>query len=124
MDLVAHLHASLGTDGLATTAQLRAAGASSASLTRAVMTGEVLRVRPGAYGLADLEPWPKPTTVEGVLVVAARRLIRAELLTRDGRAVAAGRTAALLRGWALFVDPSGVGLTVPNVRGWVRRGHR
>ncbi len=114
MDLVAHLSACTGTDGLATTAQLRSAGASSASLTRAVAQGEVLRVRPGVYGLTPLGPWPRRPTQEGALTVPARRLIRAELLARDGRAVAAGRTAALLRGWALLEDPSCVELTVPH----------
>ena len=48
--------------------------------------------------------------------MAARRLVRAELLARDGRAVAAGRTAALLRGWQLLHEPTGVHLAVPH--GW------
>ena len=133
MDPVEHLRACGGSDGLATTADLRAAGVASAALSRAVAAGRLVRVLPRVYGLHPLAPWPARPLVDGVLVPAARRRVRAVTLSRGPWARASGRTAALLHGWPLLVEPRAVEVAVPHggrlleragARSTTTRGHR
>lgn len=91
--------------GLVTTAVLRAAGTSRSGLSRAVARGEVARVRPGIYATDPLGSWPVfLVTSEGVAAEYVQR-VRAVLLSLGPDAAAGGRTAASVRGWGLLVEP-------------------
>lgn len=110
--------------GLATTRALHAARITRSALSRAVRAGEVVRVRRGVYALGPLGEWPPfVVTHEGVAAAYVRQ-VRAVLLSLGEGAVAAGPTAACLRGWGLLHEPHRtVHLVVPHGRGRVRLPH-
>lgn len=91
--------------GLASTAQVRAAGVSRSRLSRALAAGEVVRVRPRVYARQPLPPMPRfVVTPDGVAPEYVAH-VRAVLLSLGPTAVACGRTAAVLFGWPLLVEP-------------------
>ena len=102
---------------LATRAQLRAAGLKPPRLSRAVGVGQVLRIRRRVYALSPLPVVPRfVVTDKGVAAEYVAR-VRAVLLSLGESATARGRTAAVLRGWALFVEPRNVvEIAVPHGR--------
>lgn len=93
--------------------QLRAAGFSRHSLQIALAEDLLQRVRRGVYSPVPL-PEPAPYLLSnGVLDLGYLAHVRAVLLELGPRAMAGGRTAALLWGWDLAVEPTGVEVVVP-----------
>jgi very-short-patch-repair endonuclease len=92
-------------NGLATPAQLRAAGITRSSLSRALARGEVNRIRPGVYAQSPLAEWPVFSVTHTGVAPELVQHVRAALLSLGETATAAGRTAACLRGWGLLVEP-------------------
>lgn len=103
LELVRDLGA--GDQGLVTRQRLRAAGASEGSLARAVSDGRLHRPRRGVLTASPLEPVPRHLVTERGVSPAYVAQVRAVLLSQP-RAVAVGRTAAVLRGWGLLVEPA------------------
>lgn len=103
--------------GLATAADLRAAGVTRSTLSRARARGTVHRVHRGVYSCSALPDWPRFTVgPEGVDPAFVRR-VRAVLLALGEQATAGGLTAACLRGWGLLHEPQrAVDVVVPNGR--------
>lgn len=106
MDVAKKLsESSASRSGLASAAQLRAAGVSRSTLSRARGDDEVVRVHPGVYGVTALAPWPTfVVTSTGVSPVFVGH-VRAALLSLGETATAGGLTAACLRGWGVLVEP-------------------
>lgn len=103
--------------GLVTSAQLAAAGVGRWAQSRAVAAGRLVRVRRGVYALSPLPPAGRflvTATGPDPAYVAA---VRALLLHLGGGAVAGTRTAAVLFGWGLLVEPTGT-LEVAVRHGW------
>lgn len=90
--------------GLVTRQRLRAAGASEGGLARAISDGRLHRPRRGVLTATPLAPVPRHLVTDGGVAPAYVAQVRAVLLGQP-RAVAAGRTAAVLRGWGLLVEP-------------------
>lgn len=99
----------------ATRAQLRAAGLSSGAVQRALASGELLRLRRGVYALAPLPVRGRHLLRDGVPDVGYLAAARAAV-TGLGRAVVARRTAAVLYGMDMLVEPDLVELRVPHGR--------
>lgn len=98
--------------GMATRQQLRAAGLTRRSLERAVAGGVLRRERAGLDASGD-----RP--VRGLHLLSGGRPdlgylaeVRAVLLTLGGQVTASRRTAAVLWGFDLFVEPAGVEVDV------------
>lgn len=107
MDLVATVTAvAVLTQGLVTHAGLLRAGASRVGVSRAVAAGDLVRVRRRVYALAALDPLPRYLVTEAGPAPAYVRHVRAALLSLGPAAAARGRTAAVLYGWGLLVEPS------------------
>lgn len=106
MDVANRLReSSASRSGLASAAQLRAAGVSRSSLSRAFCDKQVVRVQPGVYGLTGFAPWPTfVVTSTGVAPVFVEH-VRAALLSLGETATAGGLTAACLRGWGVLIEP-------------------
>jgi len=102
---------------LSTFAQLRAEGVSRRSLTKAVERDEVRRVRPGVYAPMLLEPAGRHLLSGGMPDHRYVAQARAALLSLGRGAVASGRTAAVLWGFDLYVEPAGIEVLVPAERG-------
>ena len=115
MDVVEVLRAAADRQGVLSRGELRAAVVSDAALSRAVTAGRVVRVRRRVYALEPLPPLPRHL-VTGVGVDAAVvPVVRAALLELGPGAVAATRTAAVLRGWGLLHEPRrAVEVAVPH----------
>lgn len=92
-------------DGLATPAQLRAAGITRSTLSRALGRAEVNRIHPGVYARSSLADWPVYSVTHLGVAPELVQHVRAALLSLGDTATAAGRTAACLRGWGLLVEP-------------------
>lgn len=106
--------------GLASTRQLLHAGVTRSRLSRAVERGEVVRIRPRVYGLAPLPALPRHLVTDGCVSPEYLAHVRAALLSLGPDAVAAGRTAAVLFGWPLLVEPTrAVEVAVPHGRSHV-----
>ena len=105
---------------LASRGQLVRAGVAGGTLHRALVRGEVVRVRRRVYAAAALPPWPRfAVTDEGVHPDFLAH-VRAVLLGLGPRAAACGLTAACLRGWGVLLEPlRTVDVALPNGR---RRG--
>jgi very-short-patch-repair endonuclease len=102
--------------GLATSRQLRAAGLSTGTLDRAISAGVLRRVRRAVYSADPLPARPR-YLVDGDGVAAAHVLrVRSVLLSLGDTVTACGRTAAVLRGWGLLVEPAKVEVAVRNGR--------
>lgn len=91
-------------DGVASAAELAAHGATASQLSRAAAAGQVVRLRRGVYGLAPLPALPRHLVTERGPAPEYRAHVRAAQLAAPGTA-AAGRTAAVLHGWGLLVEP-------------------
>lgn len=103
--------------GLATAADLRAAGVTRSTLSRARAAGEVARVHRGVYSCAALPDWPMFTVGREGPDPSFVQRVRAALLALGEAATAAGLTAACLRGWGLLHEPPRVvEVVVPNGR--------
>lgn len=102
---VMQVHAGRG-QGLMSTRQLAAAGVSSWALTRALAADSVVRVRRGVYALTPLAVWPQFVVTDDGPAPEHVAQVRAVMLSLGSAATARGRTAAALRGWGLFVEPS------------------
>jgi very-short-patch-repair endonuclease len=102
MDAVAVIQR-LGRDSqdLAVAAELRAAGVCSRDLTRP----GIVKVLRGVYSSRSLPPWPRYVVTDRGTSPAYLAHVRAVLLSLGSLAAATGRTAAVLRGWALLVEP-------------------
>lgn len=109
-----------GAQGLVTASQLRAAGVSDGSLARAVAAGRVLRVHRAVYSLAALPPRPRFLVTDGGASPAHVAHVRAALMSLGSTATACARTAAVLRGWGLLVEPERrLDVAVPHGRSTV-----
>lgn len=91
--------------GIASAAQLRTAGVSRSSLSRARCDNQVVRVHPGVYGVTELAPWPTYLVTSTGVAPAFVQRVRAALLSLGETATAGGLTAACLRGWGVLNEP-------------------
>ena len=115
MDVVEVLKAAADRQGVLGRQELRAAGVSDAALSRALAKGRVVRVRRRVYALAPLPALPRFLVTDKGLEPDVVPVVRAALLELGPGAVAAGRTAAVLRGWDLLHEPRrAVELVVPH----------
>lgn len=104
------------TQGLLTYDQLRLVGVTGAVLTRMVAGGELVRVRRGVYATAAFPALPRFLVTDAGPAPEYVVRVRAVLLSLGDSAVAVGRTAAVLRGWPLLVEPVQVELGIPHGR--------
>jgi very-short-patch-repair endonuclease len=102
--------------GLATRAQLEAAGLLRGGLRSALARGELVRVRRSVYAAASLPPLAVHLLSAGRPDPAYVVRVRAALLSLRPGAVAARRTAAVLWGFDLAVEPDAVEVDVPVER--------
>ena len=106
--------------GLITRQQLDVSGVRRRAVERATRDGTLVRVRPGLYASSSL-PVRGPHLVSGGVPDAGYVAdVRGCLLLLGERAAAAGRTAAVLWGFDLVVEPTGVEVDVAPDRGRVR----
>lgn len=94
------------TQGLVTTARLQSAGFGSTEVSRAVQRGDLVRVARGVYARAPLPAPGRHLVTETGVDPAYVAVVRAGLLSLGPRAAAGGRTAAVLLGWGLLVEPA------------------
>lgn len=93
--------------------QLRAAGLSRHFLNIALDEELLQRVRRSVYSPVPLPLRGTYLLSDGVLDLGYLAEVRAVLLELGPRAMAGGRTAALLWGWDLAVEPSDIEIVVP-----------
>jgi very-short-patch-repair endonuclease len=93
--------------------QLVRAGLTSHFLKAAILEGELVRVRRAVYSPVPLPKRVPFLMTDGVLCPGYLAEVRAVLLELGPRAMAGGRTAALLWGWDLAVEPTCVEVVVP-----------
>jgi very-short-patch-repair endonuclease len=79
----------------------------------AVAEGRLVRVRRAVYSPQPLEPRGAFLLHDGRVDAAYLAEVRAVLLEMGPRAMAGGRTAALLWGWDLAVEPTDVEIVLP-----------
>lgn len=103
-------------EGLATRATLLKAGISGSALSRAVDRGDVHRVGRGVYGCAPLPPWPERALKDGALDPAFLVHARTKVLEAGDGAVLTARSAALLWGLDMLVEPTEVDVQVKHAR--------
>lgn len=109
------LGAAADRQGVLSRRELRAAGVSDGALTRALSSGEVVRVRRRVYAVRPLPPTPRCMVTDCGVDPDVVPVVRAALLELGPRAAAGGRTAAVLRGWGLLVEPRRtIELAVPH----------
>ncbi len=109
-------HAGATQDGLATRSDLRAAGLSSGTLSRAVKDGRLVRQHTGVYAATPLPDLPTYLIVKDVVAREARLHARAALLALGPAAALVGRSAAVLRGWGLLEEPRFTEVGLPHGR--------
>jgi hypothetical protein len=108
--------ASAGQRDLATRPQLTAAGLPRNLLSVAVGDGDLFRIHRSVYGLRPLEPRPEHlVTADGPAPTYLRRVQAALLAGGDG-VVACARTAAVVWGLDMLVEPDAVELAVRRDR--------
>jgi very-short-patch-repair endonuclease len=90
---------------LAARAQLLEAGVRSSSLTALVRAGQLHRVRRGVYGSRPLDPWAGHLLSGGRVDPAFLRHARAVLLELGPAAALRGRSAAVVWGLDMLVEP-------------------
>ncbi|MCA1710254.1 MAG: DUF559 domain-containing protein [Actinobacteria bacterium] len=118
MSLEAALAESGRNQGLVTARELSLAGVSAGAVTRLIAARTLVRVRHGVYAPAALPPMPRFVVTDLGVAAAYVVHVRAALLSLGGDAVAAGRTAAALRGWPMLVEPGrSIEIDVPHGRG-------
>ena len=106
--------AGAGQRGLATGAQLTRAGLSRGRLARAVTSGELIRIHRNVYGRAPLRPSAPHLLTDAGADPAYLLAVQAALLGAGSGAVACGRTAAVIWGLDMLVEPDVVELQVPR----------
>ena len=99
---------------LSTRPQLDAAGVTRHQLARLLEDGDVVRIRRGVYSTGPLAPRAQHLLSGGRTDPAYLAEVRAVLLGCSDGVVAGGRTAAVLWGFDLAVEPDGVELVGPN----------
>lgn len=110
--------AGLATQGVVSRSAIEARGVSRSSLSRAVAAGRVVRLGRGTYALSQLPPLPRWLVTDDGVAPEYAAHVRAVLTSLGPTAVACGRTAAVLRGWPLLVEPRRtVEVAVPHARG-------
>jgi very-short-patch-repair endonuclease len=95
-----------GNQGMATREQLLTAGLTRRLLSRALATGDLVRLRRGVYALGPLPARSRHLLSNGQLDLGYLAATRAVVLSLDG--VADRRTAALLWGMDQLVEPTHV----------------
>ena len=109
------------TQGLLTAQALTRDGVGRTARTRAVAAGTLVRVRPAVYAAGPLPALPRFVVTEAGVAPAYVLQVRAALLSLGAGATACGRTAAVLRGWGLLVEPRRtLDLAVPHGRSRAR----
>jgi len=101
---------------LARRRHLAAAGLGSAAVAAALAAGRLVRVRRGVYSPAPLPARARHLVSSGQPDPAYLAQVRATLLSLGATAMAGGRTAAVLWGLDMFVEPRGVEIVVPASR--------
>jgi very-short-patch-repair endonuclease len=115
VDVVGVLQAATDRQGVLSRQELRAAGVSDAALSRALTQGGVVRVRRRVYALEPLPALARFMVTDRGVDPDVVPVVRAALLELGPGAVAAGRTAAVLRGWGLLHEPRrAVEVVVPH----------
>ena len=115
MDVAEVLRAAGDRQGVLSRQELRCAGVSDAGLARALARGRVVRVRRRVYALAPLPVLPRFLVTDHGVDPSVVPVVRAALLELGPAAAAAGRTAAVLRGWGLLHEPRrAVEVVVPH----------
>lgn len=116
MDVIAAVHTcGLRSQGQATARRLRQAGLPPGPLARAVQGGAVIRLHRRVYALAPLPPRPRFIVTDAGTSAEYVAHVRAALLSLGRGAAARGRTAAVLYGWALLVEPArSIDVAVPH----------
>lgn len=99
--------------GLLTYGTLRASGVSEPSTRRLLKAGRLVKVARGVYAAEQLPTLPTWLVTKDGLAPAYALHARAQLLS-PGRQAARRRTAALLRGWGVLVEPRKLELSVPR----------
>ncbi|MDX6268619.1 MAG: hypothetical protein QOD70_3359 [Frankiales bacterium] len=102
--------------GLAKRAHLRSAGFASAAVTAAVQDGTILRLRRGVFALAPLPVRARHVLKDGVPDAAYLAATRAAILGLGQGVVADRRTAAVLWGMDMLVEPGAIELRVAHGR--------
>jgi very-short-patch-repair endonuclease len=105
------------TQGLLTPSMLRNAGVAPAVLSRAAADGRLVLVRRRVYAAAPLPELPRHLLTADGPADAFLAQARAVLLSLGGGACARLRTAALLHGWPVVVEPRVLEVAVPRGRG-------
>src|SRR5690349_10472781 len=100
--------------GLATRAQLAAAGLGRGPVQRALTSQDIVRVARGVYGRQPLAPWPTHLLSGGLVDEAFARHAQALLLRLGPGAALCGRSAALVWGLDMLVEPTRLELQVPR----------
>jgi very-short-patch-repair endonuclease len=115
VDVVEVLAAAADRQGVLSRQELRCAGVSDAGLSRALDTGRVVRVRRRVYALAPLPAVPRFLVTDRGVDPRVVPVVRAALLELGPATAAAGRTAAVLRGWGVLTEPRrAVDVVVPH----------
>ena len=115
MDVVEVLRAAADRQGVLSRQELLDAGVNGSAIARAVADGRLVRVRRRVYAQAPLPALPRFLVTDAGVDPAVVPVVRAALLELGPGAVAAGRTAAVLRGWGLLVEPRrAVEVVVPH----------
>ena len=99
--------------------QLAELGITRGRLRALLASGELVRVRRGVYAAGPLAPRARHLLSGGHPDHAYVEQVRAVLLSLGGSAAAGGRTAAVLWGFDLAVEPSQIEVTVARGRGHV-----
>jgi very-short-patch-repair endonuclease len=102
-----------GTGGLISVRALRNSGVSEAATRRAVKAGRLVRITRGVYARERVPRLPLWLVTEDGLAPAYALHLRAWLMSW-GRCAARRRSAALLRGWGVLVEPRKIEIAVPR----------
>lgn len=108
--------------GVATRSQLAAAGLTRRGLERAVRDGALRRERPGLYTSPDRPARGAHLVSGGQVALGFLGDLRTLLLAVGGDAAAARRSAAVLWGFDLAVEPTLLDIDVPRSRARAGRG--
>lgn len=101
---------------LAGRAHLKAAGLGPAAVAAAQAEGHLVRVRRGVYSSSPLPTRATHLVSGGSPDPAYVAQLRAALMSLGSTAMAGGRTAAVLWGFDLFVEPKAIEVVVPASR--------
>ncbi|MCA1712884.1 MAG: type IV toxin-antitoxin system AbiEi family antitoxin domain-containing protein [Actinobacteria bacterium] len=109
--------ASAGQRGLATRAQLAAAGLGRGRLARAVAAGELIRIHRGVYGAEPLAPFADHLLTGSGVDASFLRSVQAAQLAVGPASVACARTAAVVWRLDMLVEPGVLELAAPRSAG-------